>query len=70
MKHDLLLITASLWLSQSERHSNHSDIERSRCFLFSKEFFIFELSSRRRRQAKKILKFRAAAADQVIGLHL
>jgi hypothetical protein len=36
----------------------------SRYFLFSKEFFIFELSSRRRRQAKKILKFRAAAADK------
>jgi hypothetical protein len=33
---------------------------------------IFEFSSRcRRRQAKKILKSRAAAAaDQVIGLHL
>jgi hypothetical protein len=41
----------------------------SRYFLFSKELFIFEFSSRRR-QAKKILKFRAAAADQVIGLHL
>jgi hypothetical protein len=41
-----------------------SDMEMSRYFLFSKEFFIFELSSRRRRQAKKILKFRAAAADK------
>jgi hypothetical protein len=30
-----------------------------------------KIPSRRRRQAKKILKFRAAAAaDQVIGLHL
>jgi hypothetical protein len=28
------------------------------------------MQPRRRRQAKKILKFRAAAADQVIGLHL
>jgi hypothetical protein len=29
-----------------------------------------KISSRRRRQAKKSLKFRAAAADQIIGLHL
>jgi hypothetical protein len=29
-----------------------------------------KISSRRRRQAKKILKFQAAAADQVICLHL
>jgi hypothetical protein len=61
--------------------SFHSDIEISSYFLFSKGFFIFELSSRRRRPAqdtkpppppigKKIFKFRAAAADQVIGLHL
>jgi hypothetical protein len=28
------------------------------------------MQPRRRRQAKKISKFRAAAADQVIGLHL
>ncbi len=28
------------------------------------------MQPRRRRKAKKVLKFRAAAADQVIGLHL
>jgi hypothetical protein len=75
---DMTVTFYSFWTDQ------HSDIEINRYFFIFERilhFWIFQpppptgeknfkISSRRRRQPKKILKFWAAAADQVIGLHL